>query len=229
MEKVKGNDSQSLLFRLIRELDGDGEKVLQALLNYLPKETKNELICQCLNSYGATLTRKLNEYLQTDTWGKNFTIGSCYAAKQETGLVLVAEQVHADYTTLLMEAGNAQRVAQTARRFTGDGILGRLAARAAAAAAEQLTQNYSSMSQEALETAAIGLLNQPMVQGRIQSLISRALKAKELDITVGSLTIEQTAANSALDNGNIIDNIHFSQELESALLKALADFLREKL
>lgn len=229
MEKVKEKDSNNLLFRLVTELDGDSEKVLLAMMKYLPEDTKNELVCQCLNSYGATLTRKLNEYLQTDTWGKNFTIGSCYAAKQETGLVLVAEQVHADYTTLLMEAGNAQRVAQTARRFTGDGILGRLAARAAAAAAEQLTQNYSSMSQEALENAAIGLLNQPMVQNKIQSLLSKALTSKGLDISLGALTVEQVDTTITLDDNGIIDTIHFSEELETALLKALADFLKEKL
>lgn len=76
LERVKEKDSNNLLFRLVRELDEDGEKVLQALMTHLPEDIKNELVCQCLNSYVGTLTRKLNEYLQADTWGRNFAIGS---------------------------------------------------------------------------------------------------------------------------------------------------------
>lgn len=229
LEKVKKNDSQSLLFRLIRELDGDGEKVLLALMKYLSDDTKNELVCQCLNSYGATLTRKLNEYLHTDTWGRNLSIGNCFVAKQEAGLVLVAENVRADYRAFLNEAGNTQNVEQTVKRFAGNGFMVQMAAKAAAATAEKMAQKYSAMNDTGLEAAGIGLLNQPMVRNKIQSLLSKALTSKGLDITLGALTVEQVNTAISSDDSGIIDSIHLSEELETALLKALADFLRDKL
>ena len=63
LEKVKASDSQNLLFRLVTELGEDGEKALLALMKYFPEDTRNELVCQCLNSYGAMLTRLLNEFI----------------------------------------------------------------------------------------------------------------------------------------------------------------------
>lgn len=229
LEKVKEKDSYNLLFRLVRELDGDGEQVLLALMKYLPEDTKNELICQCLNSYAGTLTRKLNEYLQMDTWGRNFTIGSCFIAKQESSLVLAAENVRADYQALLSEAGNTQNVEQAVKRFAGNGFIAQMAAKAAAATAEKMAQKYSAMTDTELEAAGIGLLNQTMVQNKIQSLLSKALTSKGLDITLGALTVEQVDTTITLDDSGIIDSIHLSEELETALLKALADFLRDKL
>lgn len=228
-EKVNRMDSQNLLIRLVKELGGDSEKVLQALLNYLPEETKNELICQCLNSYGSTLTRKLNEYLQTDTWGKNFTIGGCYASCQNEKLTLVAENVHANYRALLTEAGNVQSVEQVAKRIAGNGFLGKLAAKAATTIAEQAAQKYSTMSEVELENAGIGLLNQPLVQDKILKLISNALQAKSLDIIVDRVSVEKADSAIRLDDGKIIDSIQLSPALENNLMKALADFLRDKL
>lgn len=229
LERVKEKDSNNLLFRLVRELDEDGEKVLQALMTHLPEDIKNELVCQCLNSYVGTLTRKLNEYLQADTWGRNFAIGSCFIAKQESGLVLAAENVRADYRALLSEAGNTQNVEQVVKRFVGNGFMAQLAAKAASAAAEKMAQKYSVMTDTELEAAGIELLNQPMVRDKIQNLLSRALTSKGLDITLGALTVEQVDTAISSDDSGIIDSIHLSEELETALLKALADFLRDKL
>lgn len=85
------------------------------------------------------------------------------------------------------------------------------------------------MTDTELEAAGIGLLNQPMVRNKIQSLLSKALTSKGLDISIGALTIEKVDTAITLDSGKIVDTIHLSKELENALLKALADFLREKM
>lgn len=226
LRKISGTPSRNLLFRLIRELGEDGEKVLVALMEKLPQDAKNQLVCHCLSSFGVTLAGKLNEYLREDTWGKAFVLDSCTAELDNGRLVLTARNVQTDFKAILKEASESKNLEKIAGRVVGNGPLGAFAARAAAKVAEQAAQATEAMTPEELETAGIALLNKDSVQKKLMDVITKALTKKNIPLTIAELSVE-SCNFVVLPEGNVPSTLNLPEDLENALIKALADFLRE--
>ena len=226
LRKISGTPSRNLLVRLIRELGEDGEKVLVALMAKLPQNAKDQLVCHCLSSFGATLAGKLNEYLREDTWGKAFVLDSFTAELDNGSLVLTARNVQADFKAMLKEASESKNLEIIASRVVGNRLLSTFAAKAAAKVAEQAVQATEAMTQEELEAAGIALLNNDSVHKKLLDVITKALTKKNIPLTIEEINME--SFDSVLlpeENGQGI--LDLPEELEDALIKALADFLRE--
>ena len=226
LRKISETPSRKMLVRLIRELGGDGEKVLVALMEKLPQDAKNQLVCHCLNSYGTTLVGKLNEYLQEDTWGKAIVLDSCTAELDNGKLVLTARNVQADFKAILMEASESKNLEKIAGRVVGNGLLGAFAAKAAAKVAEQAVQATETMTPEELEVAGVALLNKDSVQKKLMDVIANALTKKNIPLAVEEISVESCDL-VVLPDEDAQSLLNLPEELENALMKALADFLRE--
>lgn len=226
LTKISGKPSRNLLLRLIREMGEDGEKVLLTLMEKLPQERKNQLVCHCLTSYGSTLMEKLNEVLQEDTWGKHFRLDSCKAELDNERLILTVQNVQVDFKAILMEASESKNLEKIAGRVVGNGLLGAFATRVAAMAAEQAAQATEAMTPEELETAGIALLNKDAVQKKLMDVITKALTKKNIPMTIEEISVVSfDLAVLPEEKGQSI--LDLPEELEDSLIKALADFLRE--
>lgn len=226
LRKISETPSRNLLVRLIRELGEDGDKVLVALTEKLPQNAKDQLVCHCLSSFGTTLAAKLNEYLREDTWGKAFVLDSFTAELDDGSLALTARNVQADFKAILMEASESKNLEKIAGRVVGNGLLGAFAAKAAAKVAEQAAQAIEAMPQEELEAAGIALLNKDSVQKKLMDVIRNALAKKKIPLTVEEISVESFDL-VVLPDENAQNLLDLPEELEDALIKALADFLRE--
>lgn len=226
LRKISETPSRNLLVRLIRELGEDGEKVLVALTEKLPQNAKDQLVCHCLSSFGTTLAAKLNEYLREDTWGKAFVLDSFTAELDNGRLILTARNVQVDFKAILMEASESKNLEKIAGRVVGNGLLGAFAAKAAAKVAEQAAQAIEAMPQEELEAAGIALLNKDSVQKKLMDIIRNALAKKKIPLTIEEISVESFDL-VVLPDENAQSILDLPEELEDALIKALADFLRE--
>lgn len=226
LRKISETPSRNLLVRLIRELGEDGEKVLVALTEKLPQNAKDQLVCHCLSSFGTTLAAKLNEYLREDTWGKAFVLDSFTAELDNGRLILTARNVQVDFKAILMEASESKNLEKIAGRVVGNGLLGAFAAKAAAKVAEQAVQAIEAMPQEELEAAGIALLNKDSVQKKLMGVITKALVKKKIPLTIEEISVESFDL-VVLPDENAQNLLDLPEELEDALIKALADFLRE--
>lgn len=226
LSKISGPPSRNLLVRLIQELDEDGEKVLVKLMEKLPQDAKNQLVCHCLNSFGTTFVTKLNEYLREDTWGKAFVLDSCTAELDNGRLILTARNVQVDFKAILMEASESKNLEKIAGRVVGNGLLGAFAAKAAAKVAEQAVQATEAMTPEELESAGVALLNKDSVQKKLTDVIANALTKKNIPLAIEEISVESFDF-VVLPDENVQSLLNLPEELENALMKALADFLRE--
>lgn len=226
LRKISETPSRNLPARLIRELGEDGEKVLVALTEKLPQNAKDQLVCHCLSSFGTTLAAKLNEYLREDTWGKAFVLDSFTAELDDGSLALTARNVQVDFKAILMEASESKNLEKIAGRVVGNGLLGAFAAKAAAKVAEQAAQAIEAMPQEELEAAGIALLNKDSVQKKLMDVIRNALAKKKIPLTIEEISVESFDL-VVLPDENAQSILDLPEELEDALIKALADFLRE--
>lgn len=226
LRKIYTTPSRNPLYRLIRELGEDGEKVLVALMEKLPEDAKNQLVCHCLSSFGTTLAGKLNEYLREDTWGKAFVLDSFTAELDNGKLVLTARNVQADFKAILKEASESKNLEKIAGRVVGNGLLGAFAAKAAAKVAEQAVQATEAMAPEELEAAGIALLNKDSVQKKLMDVIANALTRKNIPLTIEEINVESFDL-AVLPDEDTQGLLNLPEELEDALIKALADFLRE--
>lgn len=226
LRKISETPSRNLMVRLIRELEEDGEKVLVALMEKLPQDAKNQLVCHCLSSFGATLAGKLNEYLREDTWGKVFVLDSFTAELDNGSLVLTARNVQADFKAMLKEASESKNLEKIAGRVVGNRLLSTFAAKAAAKVAEQAAQATEAMTSEELEAAGVALLNKDSVQKKLMDVIANALTKKNIPLAVEEISVESCDL-VVLPDEDAQSLLDLPEELEDALIKALADFLRE--
>lgn len=226
LEKVSQNQSRNLLFRLITELGNDGEGVLLRLIEKLPSETCSQLVCHFLNSYSPVLIGKLNDYLREDSWGKHFVLDRIEAEQSSNGLVLTAQNVQADFKALLNAASEAENLKKIAGKVVGNGLLGAFAAKAAAKAAEKATQATSAMAPEELEAAGVAMLNRDAVRQKLMEVVAKALNTNNIPLAVSEIQVESTAY-AEVSQQETTKRLELSGELENALIKALADFLRE--
>lgn len=221
LNKCKQAESNNVLLRLLAKLDEFAQPVLQGIMRYLPQDIKDEFFCQCVNSFGPTLTGMLNTFLQTDSWGKNFALAAVQVAHNEDAILLIAENVHADFKALLETDTVQDKVEGVVANLAGNGFLAKLAGKAAKGALKAA----SEMAPEELEKAGMVLLNRPDIQEKLIGMIDKALNHRGIAVTLSKISVEQSASDT-LSPVHIRQKFSLSPELEDALLNALAEYLR---
>ena len=221
LNKCKQAESNNVLLRLLAKLDKTAEPVLQGIMRYLPQDLRDEFLCQCANSFSLTLTEKLNAFLQPNSWGKNFVLGAVRVTRNEGKILLVAENVRADYKALLETDAVRDKVEGVVANFTGNGLLAKLAAKAAKGALKAAGE----MAPEELEKAGMILLRRPDIQEKLLDMIGGALNHRGIAVTLSEISVEQ-AASDMLPQGYVQQKFSLHPELEDALLNALAEYLR---
>lgn len=221
LNKCKQAESNNMLLRLLAKLDGTAEPVLQGIMRYLPQDIRNKFFCQCVNSFGPALTRMLNTFLQTDGWGKNFALGAVRVMQNEGEILLIAENVCTDYKTLLETDAVQDKVEDVVANFAGNGLLAKLAAKAAMGALKAAGE----MAPEELEKAGMILLHRPDIQEKLLDMIGSALNDRGIAVTLSEISVEQSASDMP-PQVYAQQQFSLSPELEDALLNALAEYLR---
>lgn len=221
LNKCKQADASNVLLRLLAKLDETAEPVLQGIMRYFPQNIKDEFLCQCVNSFGPTLTEKLNAFLQTNSWGKNFVLDAVQVTRNEGKILLIAENVRADYKALLETDAVQDKVEEVVANFAGNGLLAKLAAKAAKGALKAAGE----MAPEELEKAGMILLRRPDIQERLLDMIGSALIHRGIAVTLSEISVEQSASDM-LPQAYVQQKFSLSPELEDALLNALAEYLR---
>lgn len=225
LEKLSQNRSRNLLFRLIAKLGDDGEAVLLRLMSKLPLENRNQLVCHCLNSYSPVLVGTLNDYLREDPLGRHFVLDRIEAEQIKNCLVLTAQNVQVDFKALLNAAREAENLKKITGKVVGSRLLGAFAAKATAKAAKQAAHVTNTMTSEELEIAGVVLLNRDTVRQKLLGVISKALAAKRIPLNITQIHLEST--DLAVYPEKRIADVHtLPENLEDALIQALADFLR---
>ncbi len=82
------------------------------------------------------------------------------------------------------------------------------------------------MTPEELEAAGVALLNKDSVQKKLMDVITNALTKKNIPLAVEEINVESFDL-VVLPDENAQNLLDLPEELEDALIKALADFLRE--
>lgn len=221
LNKCKQAESNNMLLRLLAKLDEIAEPVLQGIMRYLPQDIRDEFLCQCVNSFGPTLTEKLNAFLQTNNWGKNFVLGAVQVTRNEGKILLIAENVRVDYKALLETDAAQDKIEGVVANFAGNGLLAKLAAKAAKGALKAAGE----MAPDELEKAGMILLRRPDIQEKLLNMIGGALNHRGIAVTLSEISVEQ-AASDMLPQVYVQQKFSLSPELEDALLSALAEYLR---
>lgn len=221
LNKCKQADASNVLLRLLAKLDEAAEPVLQGIMRYLPQDIRNKFLCQCVNSFASTLTGMLNTFLQKDDWGRSFALGAVQVTQNEGEIVLVAENVRADYKALLETDVVQDKVEGFVANFAGNGLLAKLAAKTAKGALKAAR----GMAPEELEKAGMILLRRPDIQEKLLDMIGGALNHRGIAVTLSEISVEQSASDM-LPQDYVQQKFSLSPELEDALLTALAEYLR---
>lgn len=222
MDKCRELRDPNLLVRLFLELGEDVLTVLLGIMERLSESAKHEFLCQCMNVYRTILTDKLNEFLQGNTWGRNFVIQSLYVERTEDRLELVGKGVNVDYKALLEREDVQSKINETAVSHLGKlgGFFAEHAGNALKKAAEA--------APEKTEELGLMLLQRESVKGRLLSLAQTALDKRELALELQTVTIlAAEAADTSRDAQADVHTLKISPELETELIKALGGYLRQ--
>ncbi|MEY8426616.1 hypothetical protein AALA00_02625 [Lachnospiraceae bacterium 46-15] len=226
LEKCQGIQNPNLLLRLFLELGEDALQVLLGVMERLPEGAKQELLCQCMNAYRTVLTEKLNEYLQTDVWGRNFVIRSMYIEFTGEGLELVGEGVSVDLRALLESERTQEKIHEAAAAFIGSGSIGKIFG---SCAGSMLKQAAKAVPEET-EKLGLKLLQREDVKNKLMGLAQAALEKRGLDLELKSLSFLTVCdADVIQDNRAVPGTLQIPPELEEELIKALAGYLRRKI
>ncbi|MDO4334196.1 MAG: hypothetical protein Q4C58_16140 [Eubacteriales bacterium] len=223
LRKCRKLQSPNLLIRLFLELGEDAMPVLLGIMDKLPENAKQELLCQCMNSYRTVLTEKLNEYLRADDWGKNFVIQSIYMERTDDGVALVGDGVSVDYGTLLKNEDVRAKINNTAASFNGLGKVGKIFAPYAGNALKKMVE----VAPEETEKLGLLLLQKEEIKQKLMGLARTALQKRELELELKELSIVPVEkADLIQDAGAAAKSLKISAELENELIKAIAEYLK---
>lgn len=224
LSKCRETESDNLLIGLLKELGEATEPVLLGILDHLLDEQRQELLCICMEAYGGVMTEQVNKFLEMDQWGRNFTAGRISLKRSEEGLLLAAEQVTADFNTLLMDDGLQDQLGQAAAGFLGDGILGMMARKHT----NSILKIATTMVPDGLEQAGISMMKREDIKAKLLKLLRKALSDREIGIEAADLQIELCEDDEKGIASVKPEKFVMSKELESAIVRALASFLKDR-
>lgn len=226
--KLYGMEQDKNAFRIIcalfDKLGSEAEKVAMRLMENLPEQSKNELVCQLIFSYKSQLTKKLNEIFAANDVGKYIHLGLIGVEQTERdGLELLFTNVSIDFKKMLSSKAVLQKIEVEIQKKMAPGGVGKIAGKVAMGT----IYSVSILSNDETEQAGAALLNQPnikdMVLEKLQLLLSsKSIAAPLNDISVGTDTGDDTY--DSLSAGRL----QLSDKLEDALLTALAEYIKGK-
>lgn len=228
-DKLRGADQDHTCLRvvsaLIDKLGGDAETVAVRLIQYLPKQSKDELVCQIVSSYESILIEKLNEVLLDNEIGRSFQIKTIKIQRTGVeGLDLLLGGVEADMKQLLYNETILAGLNSEIQKKLEPGILGKLSAKAAMAA----LCAAGGLPNDEMERAGAALLTQPAIKNMVLDKTQQLLSSKSIVAPLTDLCVEPNCEAE----GYIPGGAHppeRSAELEEALLTALAQYLKDNL
>ncbi|MDO5351152.1 MAG: hypothetical protein Q4E86_14570 [Lachnospiraceae bacterium] len=223
LRKCRERESDNLLICLLNELGETSHPVLLGILNHLPEERRQELLCVCMDLYSGVLTGQVNKFLEKDQWGKSFTAGNISLKRGKEGLLLTIQQVTADVKTLLQDDSLQNQINQAAVSFLGDGILGKMARKHAG----NILKTAAMMAPDELERAGISLMKREDVKARLLELLKRALSDRGIAAEVADLQIEPCREEGGESISAGPEKLVMPKELELAVIRALASYLKD--
>lgn len=213
LSRCREIQEQNLILRLFLELGEDAVPVLLGLIGRISEAVRQELLCQCINSYRILLTDKLNESLRLNSWGKNFKIRSLRMEQTGESLALIGEGVSADYRALLASDGTQAKI----NEVVGMGSFGKFVGMALNKAVE--------VAPEETERLGLKLMQREDIKKKLLDLTQSALQKEGVEIELREISMMESDP-MAIYCDDEKGWLKFSPELEAELLQALAEYLR---
>ena len=141
--------------------------------------------------------------------------GICVGPRILTGGLIISPVLRpseADPYNFLRYASGCDEITRTVREEIGGGC--------------DYVKLYTPILPEELEAAGVALLNKDSVQKKLMDVIANALTKKNIPLAVEEISVESCDL-VVLPDENAQNLLDLPEELEDALIKALADFLRE--
>ena len=204
VEKCKGREKQSELYKFIAKLGPDAVPVAKKIMKYLDQTARDQIIIALIEPYCDRLVQAANDRLEKMLGGKTVVIGG-FTGEDLPGsrLILGATQVEINYEALV-----------NSPLFSGN-ILG-----GAVKFAIQMA------SPATIEKKAINILTSDLVKPKILSALSDALQKTGLVATLQDMTIREETdkdnpGNTKKDEGLLPDSI------EDRLMDAVIAWMKD--
>lgn len=222
LAKCRELESRNTLIRLFLELGEDAVEILLGIMGRLSDAAKQELLCQCMNGYRPVLTDRINEYLQTDSLGRNFVIRDIYMERTAGGLELLGEGVRVDYNGLLENEGVQSRLDAAAASVKGLGGLGKIFVQHTVKALKTAAKAVP----EETERLGLKLLQKEEIRRKLCDLAQGGLQKRGLILELKGLSFVQGCDSEEEGIVEIYSHsLRLTPELETELIKALAGYL----
>lgn len=233
LEKCKAMETGNLFIRFFQKMDDCSAAAMLGILEYLPAEACNELLCSMVDLYSAELTDKLNQMLQSQgqkPWiGRHIKIGSLALIQEDSlEMVLMGKELEVDYGKLLQEAQVKGLVDGMAKKLPAGKFWGPLAGEFAKKAIHAVTE----LPSDELESKGMLLLQSGFVKDTMLDIAGKALCAKGLAVELEDVIFMQAESGSSEKAGEghcVKKKIELSEELEETLLCAMASWMKSLL
>ena len=197
-ENIKTTESDNLVLRFFKKLDDAALPVLLGIMNHLPEDIKNELLVLCLDTYSGKIQEKLNEGLETNSYGKYLNVGRVSIVQEGKFLYLWIGQVEVDYKGLVKE-----RMA---------GMIGNF---------------VSFFAGEKLENIALDILESEISKKKLMELAKDALDKYGIVMDLTDIQLIKYKEESG-DYIEAEPHLVLSERMENAIMDALAGYLKDK-
>lgn len=203
LEKSGAESERHLLFRLLAELGGDGERILARFTSFVDEGDKRYLLCRCMEVFSLELTELLNRKLRENDIGKCFSIGALIPDLEDASIVLYAKNTAVDYPAFMKQL----------KQHTPGGFLGQTLLRLI----------NSAMKGEGTDQKIIKVAGNAIVQATISNTLSSALRKQGICVELNGISIQSAESNAPQP---AVAAPLLDQRMESILVKALAAYLR---
>ena len=203
LEKSRRESEKHMLFRLLTELGGDGERILARLTSFVEECDKQYLLCRCMESFSPELTELLNRKLHENDMGKCFSIGALMPDSEGSSIVLAARNTIVDYSSFMEQI----------RQRTPGGFLGQ----ALLCLINSVIENGDA------DKKIVKATGNAIVQTMIKDMLSSALHKQGICVEIDHISIQ------VVENDTLPPNVSvplLDQRIESILIKSLVEYLR---
>lgn len=203
------------ILRLLQKMGDDSIAFAVGFLRRLPKRYKDELLVVAMNSYSDVLVKLCREYLLHDDYGKYFTLEDVLFVQRETDIEMHVINIEVDYNSLVRDDGIRSKITDSLRGKLG--VLGKVATLGVDVA--------TGVVPEQVEKLALKLLDGEVQKEKMISLFQDIIHEKGLQMDISDIKLVQSEHIIGEDD-IIIERIELSDELQGAVVDAMAEFLK---
>ncbi len=220
-DKCQSMETENYLVRLLQKVGNASTPVLTALLAPLPEGQKRELLCSLAGAFGPDLTKALNHVLAKDKVGQGLQLGGTALTPEGEEMFLSLSGIQVDYKTILHSETVREKAAWTADHLLRGYIGKPMAQRIAKKGVDHAAALAGAMPGTS-ERVVLSVLEQPKTQAAILRLAEDALESRGLCLRLLGMRFQPSRPAPA----PVRQRLHFSHELEEALLDSLSAYLR---